>query len=458
MNKVVRLPRRIAVEAGFAVSFAAAGFAFYIGDRSPLSIYLSAIGMMAGIAAVRIVAHFRNLREDNKMDHASPPFVHSTNGRPASKIGEISINDLLGRDPILTDMNRVSDYIRHRVVLITGAGGSIGSELCRQVAALSPEALLLLGHGENSIYQIEQELNERFTHVATYPIIADIQDASRLEEIFVRFRPEIVFHAAAHKHVPLMESNPLEAVKNNVLGTKNVAEASLRFGARKFVLVSSDKAVNPTSIMGATKRVAEMVVQQMNGKGITVFTTVRFGNVLGSRGSVVPLFQRQIAQGGPVTVTHPDMVRYFMTIPEAVQLVMQAGGLAQGGEIFILDMGQPVRILDLATALIRLSGFEPDKDIQIKFTGLRVGEKMFEELLTAEEGLELTVHERIFVGKAMHFKEQQLKDVVGEFKWMAGEGGTASEAKVKSLLNDLIPTYAATGTKEESLMPLRVII
>lgn len=457
MNKVVHLPRRIAVEAGIAISLAA-GIAFCMGDRSPVSFYLSAIGMMAGIAAVRIVAHFSIYREDNKMEHASPPFAYSTNGRPASNNGEISINDLLGRDPILTDMNRVSDYIRHRVVLITGAGGSIGSELCRQVAALSPEALLLLGHGENSIYQIEQELNERFAHVTTYPIIADIQDASRLEEVFVRFRPEIVFHAAAHKHVPLMEVNPLEAVKNNVLGTKNVAEASLRFGARKFVLVSSDKAVNPTSIMGATKRVAEMIVQQMNGKGITVFTTVRFGNVLGSRGSVVPLFQRQIAQGGPVTVTHPDMVRYFMTIPEAVQLVMQAGGLAQGGEIFILDMGEPVRILDLATALIRLSGLEPDKDIQIKFTGLRVGEKMFEELLTAEEGLELTIHERIFVGKAMHFKEQQLKDILGEFKWMAGEGGAASDVKVKNLLNELIPTYAAAATKEESLMPLKVII
>ncbi|MFC5531550.1 UDP-N-acetylglucosamine 4,6-dehydratase family protein [Cohnella yongneupensis] len=458
MNKVVRLPHWIAVDAGITiVGFAIAALVFLHGYVSSMSLILSALCIFAGIAAARVASDLWINRANNVTVKASASTIQAKDEKPVFKIGEISINDLLGRDPIITDMNRVCDYIKNRVVLITGAGGSIGSELCRQVAGLSPQMLLLLGHGENSIYLIEQELKERYANVKTYPIIADIQDAARLEEIFSEYRPEIVFHAAAHKHVPLMEVNPLEAVKNNVLGTQNVAEASLHFGVRKFVLISSDKAVNPTSIMGATKRAAEMIIQQMNGKGITVFTTVRFGNVLGSRGSVLPLFQRQISQGGPVTVTHRDMVRYFMTIPEAVQLVLQAGGLAQGGEIFILDMGQPVKILDLATALIRLSGFEPGKDIQIKFTGLRGGEKMFEELLTAEEGLEMTVHERIFVGKAMNFKEQELKQIVSEFKWMSSEGGTTSAAKVKGLLNELIPTYACPESKEESHLALKVI-
>ncbi|MBU5443475.1 nucleoside-diphosphate sugar epimerase/dehydratase [Paenibacillus sp. MSJ-34] len=316
-----------------------------------------------------------------------------------NEIRDVEVEDLLGREPVTTDLHGIAGYVEGKTVLVTGAGGSIGSELCRQVARFRPDRLLLLGHGENSIYNIEMELRRSFPGLALMPIIADIQDMARMDEVFGQYRPQVVFHAAAHKHVPLMERNPAAAIKNNVLGTKNVAQCASKYAAERFVLISTDKAVNPTNVMGATKRLAEMIVQSLSRNSQTVFAAVRFGNVLGSRGSVIPRFKEQIKQGGPVTVTHPDMVRYFMTIPEAVQLVIQAGALAQGGEVFILDMGKPVRIVDLAKDLIRLSGFEPDKDISIEFTGIREGEKLFEELLTDEEGISSTKHDRIYIGK-----------------------------------------------------------
>ena len=318
--------------------------------------------------------------------------------------GQVSVNhlrpvqleDLLHREPVKVDLEEIAGYLAGETVLITGAGGSIGSELCRQVAAVRPRQLVLLGHGENSIYNIWLELQEKFKGVPLSIEIADIRDKLRINSIFQKHRPGVVFHAAANKHVPLMELHPAEAIKTNVFGTRNVAEAAGRFEAKIFVMISTDKAVNPSSVMGASKRMAELIVGQENMVGKTIFTAVRFGNVLGSSGSVVPLFNRQIAAGGPVTVTHPEMKRYFMTIPEAVQLVIQAGAMAEGGEIFVLDMGRPVKIVDMARDLIRLSGLEPEKDIEISFIGMRPGEKLFEELLTAEEGSCATRHKRIF--------------------------------------------------------------
>lgn len=329
-----------------------------------------------------------------------PSMTEILDGKMAvNRIREVSVNDLLGRTPVEINTEEIRENLGSECILITGAGGSIGSELCRQLAAYRPKEMLLLGHGENSIYLIEQELRQLYPDQKIQPIIADIQDVSRIDSVFQNFRPTIVYHAAAHKHVPLMEMNPVEAVKNNVIGTRNVAEASAKYGAKRFILISSDKAVNPTSVMGATKRAAEMIINDQNSSSKTVFAAVRFGNVLGSRGSVIPLFKRQIESGGPVTVTHMDMVRYFMTIPEAVQLVIQASVLAQGGEVFVLDMGKPVRIYDLARDLIRLSGLEPDKDIPIVVTGIRPGEKLFEELLTEEEGLMVTNNYRIMISR-----------------------------------------------------------
>lgn len=313
-----------------------------------------------------------------------------------NQLRPVEVEDLLGRDPVKLDTKNVSAYITGKVVLITGAGGSIGSEICRQVAKMQPKKMLLLGKGENSIYEISQELSIEYPQIRKVPIIADVRDEERINGIMDYFHPHVVFHAAAHKHVPLMEYQPMEAVRNNVLGTKVVAEAASKNGVETFVMISTDKAVNPTSVMGCTKRVAEMFVQSMNSISETRFAAVRFGNVLGSRGSVIPLFKKQIAKGGPVTVTHPDMKRYFMTIPEASQLVLQAGAMAEGGEVFVLDMGEPVKIYDLARDMITLSGMIPEVDIEIKFTGLRPGEKLFEELLSAEDGIEATQHKKIF--------------------------------------------------------------
>ncbi len=315
-----------------------------------------------------------------------------------NQIRDVSIEDLLGREPVELDINSISTEINGKTILVTGAGGSIGSEICRQLIKFGPKKLLLLGHGENSIYTIHMELSQLDIDTELVTIIADVQDRERIFEVINENKPAYVYHAAAHKHVPLMESNPKEAVKNNVIGTKNVAEAANVAGVANFVLISSDKAVNPTNVMGATKRVAEMVVQLLSRTSQTKFVAVRFGNVLGSRGSVIPLFKKQIAKGGPVTVTHPDMTRYFMTIPEASRLVLQAGALARGGEIFVLDMGEPVKIVDLAKNLISLSGFK-EEEVGIKFAGIRPGEKMYEELLGEEEVHSKQVFPKIYIGK-----------------------------------------------------------
>jgi FlaA1/EpsC-like NDP-sugar epimerase len=354
------------------------------------------------------------------------------------QVREVRIEDLLGRKPVRLHIEEVAGYLKGERVLITGAGGSIGSELCRQVAKFEPEVLLLLGRGENSIYEIDQELRIIFPTLKRIPIIADVRDYARLEQIFKEFRPTVLFHAAAHKHVPLMEAAPDEAVKNNIFGTKNVAELADEYGIKRFVLISTDKAVNPTSVMGTTKRVAEMIVQQIAAKSKTKFCAVRFGNVLGSRGSVIPLFQQQIARGGPVTVTHPEMVRFFMTIPEAVSLVIQAGAMGERGEIFILDMGEPVKIMDLANDLIRLSGLVPGKDIQVSYTGIRPGEKLYEEILTAEEGTNATRHERIYVSKPNGVNPERLQeDLIYLEKWVS----VADRVKVIEKLYQMVPKY-----------------
>ncbi len=315
-----------------------------------------------------------------------------------NQIRHVEVEDLLGREPVKVDLASMSQYISDHVVLVTGAGGSIGSELCRQIVRFSPRLLLLMDICENNMYDIEMELKGK-TDVRLVPLVKDVRDRQAVNDIFRKYRPQVIFHAAAHKHVPLMEVNPEEAIKNNAMGTYHVAQAANLYGASKFVLVSTDKAVNPTSVMGASKRIAEMIIQYLNTRSDTNYVAVRFGNVLGSRGSVVPLFKKQIAAGGPVTVTDERMIRYFMTIPEAVQLIIQAGALASGGEIFVLDMGEPVPIMELAETLIKLSGFEPYTDIDVKITGMRPGEKLFEELLTAEEGVNATTHKRIFVAK-----------------------------------------------------------
>ncbi|ERH34508.1 polysaccharide biosynthesis protein EpsC [Staphylococcus equorum UMC-CNS-924] len=317
-----------------------------------------------------------------------------------NQLKRVEVEDLLGRDPVELDMALISQELTNKTILVTGAGGSIGSEICRQVCKFEPERIILLGHGENSIYLIHQELNDIYNKsIEIVPLIADVQDKSRLHEIMNKYKPYAVYHAAAHKHVPLMEYNPIEAVKNNIFGTKNIAEVSKEANVRKFVMISTDKAVNPPNVMGATKRVAEMIVQSLNDEtSITSFVAVRFGNVLGSRGSVIPLFKKQIEAGGPVTVTHPEMTRYFMTIPEASRLVLQAGALAEGGEVFVLDMGEPVKIVDLARDLIRLSG-KKEEDIGIEYSGIRPGEKLFEELLNENEVHPKQVYEKIYRGK-----------------------------------------------------------
>lgn len=358
-------------------------------------------------------------------------------------IREVRVEDLLGREPVQVDLGGIASYVTGQVVLVTGAGGSIGSELCRQISLFSPNKLLLLGHGENSIYEIELELKKYFPQEMFLTIIADIQDRERMKEVFKVYRPTVIFHAAAHKHVPLMERNPEEAVKNNVFGTRNLAECAHEYGASHFVMISTDKAVNPTSVMGTTKRIAEMFVQSLGRKSSTKFVAVRFGNVLGSRGSVIPVFKKQIQEGGPVTVTHPDMVRYFMTIPEAVQLVIQAGALAKGGEVFILDMGNPVKISDLAKDLIRLSGLTPGEDIEIRYTGIRPGEKLFEEILTNEEGTASTKHNRIFVGKPMDFSWEELNFKLFKLEQLISTKDAVNRSdEIRESLWRIVPTYS----------------
>lgn len=360
------------------------------------------------------------------------------------ELREIRLEDLLRRDPIQLDFDQITGYIAGKTVLITGAGGSIGSELSRQISRVGAKEIILLGRGENSIYEIHQELKRKFPEQTYHTVIANITDKDRMARIFKRFHPEVVFHAAAHKHVPLMEIQPDEAVRNNVFGTKNVAELADENHAEIFVLISTDKAVNPTSVMGATKRTAELVLQEINQHSKTKFVTVRFGNVLGSRGSVVPLFEKQIAAGGPVTVTHKEMTRFFMTIPEAVQLVLQAGSQAEGGEVFLFDMGKPVKINDMAEDLIRLHGLTPGRDIKIVYTGLRPGEKLYEELLTSEEGTTSTKHKKIFKARIQPLDEADLKQSLQTLQ------KTTDRQILLQTLKHMIPTYKSKQLEERT--------
>lgn len=357
------------------------------------------------------------------------------------QLRNVELTDLLRREPVKLDLGEIAGYLSGKRVLVTGAGGSIGSELCRQIAKMAPSEIVLLGKGENSIYEIHRELQQIYPELTIEPVIADVRDAQRINRVFAEKNPQVVFHAAAHKHVPLMEIQPEEAVKNNIFGTKVVAEAADRVNTELFVMISTDKAVNPTSVMGATKRVAELIIQHMNRISTTKFIAVRFGNVLGSRGSVIPLFKKQIAQGGPVTVTHPEMKRYFMTIPEASQLVLQAGTLAKGGEVYVLDMGQPVKIVNMACDLIELSGFKPHAEIKIKYTGLRPGEKLFEELLTAEEGTTASRHEKIFIANLKEVEEDSL------LRWLLILQNIEDGTKVIEVLEEIVPSYKTAREK-----------
>lgn len=354
-----------------------------------------------------------------------------------SKTRKINVEDLLGRDPIRIDLGFVKDYVGGKTVMVTGGGGSIGSELCRQLAANGVNKLIIFDIYENNTYDILNELKRNYPNLSIEAIIGSVRDTDRLDYVFSTYRPEIVYHAAAHKHVPLMEDSPNEAVKNNVFGTLNTVRAADKYGVKRFVMISTDKAVNPTNVMGATKRICEMIVQTYNKRSKTEYVAVRFGNVLGSNGSVIPLFKRQIEEGGPVTVTHPDIIRYFMTIPEAVSLVLQAGASAQGGEIFVLDMGNPVKIVDLAENLIRLSGYEPNKDIMIEFTGLRPGEKLYEELLMDEEGLKNTKNKLIHIGQPITLDEDQLFADLDELNSVMDD----EDADIRGLIKKIVPTY-----------------
>ncbi len=364
------------------------------------------------------------------------------------KVRDVSILDLLGRDEIKLNTEEISGYLENKTIIVTGGGGSIGSELCRQIAVFHPKNLVVLEIYENNAYVLLNELKRRFPGLDMEVIIASVRDRARIDRVFECYHPDVVFHAAAHKHVPLMELSPGEAVKNNVFGTLNVAQACDKYHVKRMVLISTDKAVNPTNIMGATKRICELIVQYYSRHSKTGFVAVRFGNVLGSSGSVIPIFKQQIAEGGPVTVTHPDIVRYFMTIPEAARLVIQAGGMAKGGEIFVLDMGDPVKIVDLARNLIRLSGYEPDVDIKIKFTGLRPGEKLYEELLLdSEGGCKKTSHELIYIGNPIPFNEGTFIDDIEELRKAAG----IDNVKMIQIVHRLVPTYTGHAEKTDLL-------
>lgn len=357
-----------------------------------------------------------------------------------NSLRNVQIEDLLGRDPIELDNKNIKNLIKDKTILVTGGGGSIGSELCRQIIKYKPQNLVILDIYENTLYDIERELEADYPTANIKAIIGSVRDKERLEEVFNKYKPNVVFHAAAHKHVPLMETSPLEAIHNNVFGTYNVVNCADKFGVEKFVLISTDKAVNPTNIMGASKRVCEMIVQTKNKTSKTDFVAVRFGNVLGSNGSVIPLMKKQIEKGGPVTVTHKEITRYFMTIPEAVQLILQAVTYAKGGEIFVLDMGEPVKIYDLAVSLIRLMGYEPNVDIPIIITGLRPGEKLYEELLMAEEGLVSTKHDKIFITQPMHLEEKELNEKLYELGNIKYNEDYSIE-KVKEVMKNVVPTY-----------------
>lgn len=367
-----------------------------------------------------------------------PGLYQLANGEVSiQSIKHVDIEDLLGRDTVKTDLNEVKAYVQDKVVLVTGGGGSIGSELCRQAAAMEPKQLIVFDIYENNAYDLQMELRHRHPELDLVVLIGSVRDETRVNNIFAKYHPDLVCHAAAHKHVPLMEDSPFEAIKNNVFGTYNVARAADRFGTQRFILISTDKAVNPTNVMGASKRICEMVVQTVNERSKTEFVAVRFGNVLGSAGSVIPLFRKQIKEGGPVTVTHREVIRYFMTIPEAVQLIFQANAYANGGEIFVLDMGEPVKIDDLARNMIRLSGFEPDVDIKIEYTGLRPGEKLYEELLMSGEGLKKTKNDLIYIGSEVDFDKAEFEESLMELKAI----NETSERELREKIAQIVPTY-----------------
>lgn len=361
-----------------------------------------------------------------------------------SKLRDVDIEDLLGREPVNLNVREISGYLEGKIVLVTGGGGSIGSELCRQIARFRPRRLIALDSYENTLFELTNEIKKNYPSLEFESVIGSIRDKERMERIFDQYKPHVVFHAAAHKHVPLMEGNSCEALLNNVLGTKNMIDVSEKYAVQKFVMISTDKAVNPTNVMGASKRIAEMLIQEKSKDSATNFVAVRFGNVLGSNGSVIPIFRKQIEEGGPVTVTHKDITRYFMTIPEAVQLVIQTGAIAQGGEIFVLDMGEPVKIIDLAENVIKLSGFVPYEDIDIEVVGLRPGEKLYEELLLAEEGIENTNHEKIYVGHPLEATEL-LKQLVRENRLdeVIREVCCGSEEDIKKWIKEMVPNYKA---------------
>lgn len=436
-----------------------------VGDRYKIpevvrSLYIRRVIIAMPTAPGRVIREIVDICQANEIKASTLPGIHEIlNGRVRlGSVREVKIEDLLRREPIEIDIQRVSRFLRGKKVLVTGAGGSIGSEICRQVFKCCPAEIVLLGHGENSVFDIQQELKQilqafeqegkaekNLPRLSTF--IADLRFPSRLEYAFKQFRPDIVFHAAAHKHVPLMELNPSEAITNNVLGTKNLLDLAMQYGVANFVTISTDKAVNPTNVMGASKRVAEMLVLQAARKSEKPFVVVRFGNVLGSRGSVVPTFRRQIASGGPVTITHPDMCRYFMTIPEAVQLVLQAAAIGRGGEVFMLNMGQPVKIVDLAKDLIRLSGYEVGRDIEIVFAGLRPGEKLFEELFASGEQYESTEHEKLLIARnASSIVPENLNSTV-ETLCQAADANDSNS--IFLLLKQLVPEYTPSYSETE---------
>ena len=431
-------------------------------DRRKHGVRIHGVPVLASVEQIRTIARKHNIDEiviampsashkqlRQVIEHCQgtnlrfstvPDLVAIASGKVrVSQMREVDINDLLGREPVTLDLDLISDFLMGKVVVITGAGGSIGSEMCRQVGHFKPKMLLLIEQAENELFFIERELRDKFPDVVIRASICDIGDKARVESLFGQYRPNVVIHAAAHKHVPLMELNPGEAVKNNVVGTRNVAAAADKFGVERFVMISTDKAVNPTSIMGSSKRFAEMSIQCLNSRSQTHYITVRFGNVLGSNGSVIPIFNKQIADGGPVTVTHPEMRRYFMTIPEASQLVLQAAVMGRGGEVFVLDMGEPVRILDLARNLITLSGFKPDEDIEITFSGIRPGEKLFEELAMDAEDMQPTRHPKIHIWKNIPADEAALNDTVKQLLTVADSKD--NHDKIVRLIKKVVPEY-----------------
>ncbi len=393
---------------------------------------------MPSISRVEMSAILDICKETSCKLRSLPGMYQLVNGEVSvSKLRDVEVEDLLGREPIEVDLDSILGYVKGKKVLVTGGGGSIGSELCRQIASHHPAQLIILDIYENSVYDVQQELLTRYPDLSLTVLIASVRNTNRMNWIFEHYKPDIVYHAAAHKHVPLMEGSPNEAVKNNVFGTWKTAQAAAMNDVKRFVMISTDKAVNPTNIMGASKRICEMIIQTFNKHYDTEFVAVRFGNVLGSNGSVIPLFKKQIMAGGPVTVTHPDIIRYFMTIPEAVSLVLQAGAYARGGEIFVLDMGKPVKILDLAKNLIRLSGYRVDEDIKIEFTGLRPGEKLYEELMMAEEGMTGTKNKLIYIGKPIEINEMKFFVQLKNLK----EASTNENSDIRPLIKEIVPTY-----------------